>query len=48
VVEFDNQATPGVSYLTVESIPQKDMTPAPKKAENDEETDFFWLNGGKQ
>lgn len=48
VVEFDNQATPGVSYLTVESIPRKDMTPTPVKTVDDEDEDFFWLNGGKQ
>ncbi len=48
VVEFDNQATPGVSYLSVESIAKKDTTPAPIKTDKDSETDFFWLQGGTQ
>jgi hypothetical protein len=47
VTEFDNQATPGISYLSVESIPLKDFTPAPKKKEEDDASDFFWLQGGK-
>ena len=46
VTEFDNQATPGISYLSVESIARKDFTPAPVKTEKDDETDFFWLQGG--
>jgi hypothetical protein len=48
VVEFDNQATPGVSYLSVESIAKKDITPAPVKTEQDSKEDFFWLQGGLQ
>lgn len=48
ILEFDNQATPGVSYLSVESIARKDTTPAPIKTEQDKETDFFWLQGGMQ
>lgn len=48
VLEFDNQATPGVSYLTVESIARKNMAPTPIKKKDDEETDFFWLQGGAQ
>lgn len=46
VVEFDNQTTPGISYLTIESTPKKDMTPVPIKAKEDSDSDFFWLNGG--
>lgn len=47
VLEFDNQATPGISYLTVESIPLKDFTPPPTKTDQDDDADFFWLQGGK-
>ena len=43
VLEFDNQATPGISYLTVESIPLKDFTPPPTKTDKDDDADFFWL-----
>lgn len=46
VVEFDNNATPGISYLTVESIGRKDMTPPPEKTDLDKKEDFFWLQGG--
>ncbi len=45
IVEFDNQATDGISYLTLESIARKSMSPAPEKTENDKEEDFFWLGG---
>lgn len=48
VVEFDNQATPGVSYLSVESIAKKDTTPVPTPTEQDNKEDFFWLQGGLQ
>ena len=47
VTEFDNIATPGVSYLTVESIAKKDNTPAPVKGAEDKEQDFFWLGGNQ-
>lgn len=46
ITEFDNQATPGISYLSVESIARKDFTPTPTKSETEEDTDFFWLQGG--
>jgi hypothetical protein len=47
VVEFDNIATPGVSYLTIESIAKKDNTPTPVKGADDKEQDFFWLGGNQ-
>lgn len=47
VGEFDNIATPGVSYLTAESLAKRDSSPNPIKQEKDKDEDFFWL-GGKQ
>ena len=47
VVEFDNIATPGVSYLTIESIAKRDNTPTPVKGADDKEQDFFWLGGNQ-
>ena len=47
VVEFDNIATPGVSYLTIESIAKRDNTPTPVKGADDKEQDFFWLRGNQ-
>lgn len=46
VSELDNQATPGVSYLTVVPIAARDTAPAPEKTEGDRNEDFFWLEGG--
>lgn len=47
VVEFDNVATPGVSYLTVESIAKRSDIPAPTKGIDDKEQEFFWLGGNQ-
>ena len=47
IVEFDNQTTKGVSYISVDPIAIKDKTPIPQKAATDNQEDFFWLNGGK-
>ena len=47
IVEFDNVATPGVSYLTMESIAKRNDAPAPVKGANDKEQDFFWLGGNR-
>lgn len=43
VVEFDHQATEGVTYLTVEPIAKKDNAPI-----SGDDGNFFWLTGGKQ
>lgn len=45
--EFENQSTPGVSYLTVNPMAIRNKAPAPSKTENDTKEDFFWLNGGE-
>jgi hypothetical protein len=45
VVEFDNQATQGVSYLSVDPTARKDKTPVIITGEEESE-DLFWLNGG--
>lgn len=45
IVEFDNQATQGVSYLSVDPIARKDKTPVVITGKEENE-DLFWLNGG--
>ena len=46
IVELDNQAIDGVSYLSLEPIAKKDQTAAPVKTEGNAEEDFFWFGGG--
>lgn len=43
---IDNQATPGISYVTVVPIAQQDDAPVPTPTPTDKTEDFFWLNGG--
>lgn len=47
IVEFDNQSTKGISYLSVDPVAVRDKTPIPEKKPTDNSEDFFWLNGGK-
>lgn len=44
----DLQSTPGVTYLSVDPTYKHDLTEAPKQSEDDDETAFFWLNGGEK
>lgn len=46
VTEFDNQATEGVSYLSVEPIATKVREAKPQKTTEDKAEDFFWFDGG--
>ena len=46
VTGYDIQSSPGVEYVTVDPIYEFDLTPHPKKEENDNEEDYFWLQGG--
>lgn len=46
VVEFDNQSTDGISYLSLEPIAKKDQTAAPIKTKEAAAEDFFWFGGG--
>jgi hypothetical protein len=46
VTEFDNQATEGVSYLSVEPIATKVREAKPRKTTEDKAEDFFWFDGG--
>lgn len=46
VTGYDLQSSEGVEYVTVDPIYLKDESPAPEKTPNDNEEDFFWLEGG--
>jgi hypothetical protein len=45
VTGFDHVTTPGVMYVSMDPTLERDMTEAPKKTENDDANDFFWLGG---
>ena len=47
VTGYDIQSTPGVEYVTVDPIYLYDHSPDPIQTSEDEEDDFFWINGGK-
>ena len=46
VTGYDIQSTLGVEYVTIDPIYEFDLTPPPQKEENDNEEDYFWLQGG--
>lgn len=46
IVQFDHQATDGVSYLSVEEVAKKDFSPVPEATPDDKKEDFFWFTGG--
>ena len=47
VTGYDIQSTPGIEYVTIDPVFLRDHTPAPEQAVEDDDSDFFWLNGGK-
>ena len=47
VTGYDIHSTPGVEYVTLDPMYVKDLTPAPEQNPEDDESAFFWLNGGK-
>lgn len=46
VTGYDLQSTEGVEYVTVDPIYEYDLTAAPKKLEEDSDSDYFWLERG--
>lgn len=47
VTGYDIQSTPGIEYVTIDPVFLRDHTPAPEQTIEDDDSDFFWLNGGK-
>ena len=47
VTGYDIQSSPGVEYVSIDPVYLHDNTPAPEITPEDNEEDFFWLQGGK-
>ena len=48
ITAIDNYSTPGVAYISVDPVPVRDETEAPVQTPNEDDSDYFWLNGGNQ
>lgn len=48
VTGYDRLSTPGVQYVSLDPVYERDLTPAPEKTEEDSDDDFFWLDGGAE
>lgn len=46
VTGYDIQSTPGVEFVSVDPQYIRDLTPPPEQTIEDDESDFFWINGG--
>ena len=46
VTGYDIQSTPGVEYVTVDPVYERDKSPIPEQQPGDNPDDFFWFNGG--
>lgn len=47
VTGYDIQSSEGVEYVTVDPVYEYDLTPAPAPTQEDDPTEFYWLNGGE-
>lgn len=45
VIGTDFLSTPGVTYVSIDTTPKRDLTPAPTPSLDDDPEDFFWLGG---
>ena len=48
ITAVDNYSTPGVAYVSVDPVPLRDETEAPIQTPDENDSDYFWLNGGNQ
>lgn len=48
VTGYDIQSTPGVEYVTVDPVYERDKSPIPEQQPGDNPDDFFWFNGGAE
>ncbi len=46
VTGLDRQSDLGVQFVTVDPVYERDLTPPPEKQPGDDDTDFYWLEGG--
>ena len=48
VTGYDIQSTPGIEYVTVDPVYERDKSPIPEQQPGDNPDDFFWFNGGAE
>ena len=46
VTGYDLQSTEGVEYVTIDPVYIYDLTAPPTQTQQDQDTDFYWFNGG--
>lgn len=46
VTGYDIQSSEGVEYVTIDPIYEYDLSKAPEQRSEDNDADFFWINGG--
>ena len=46
VTYVDNYTTPGISYVSVDPVAVRDESEAPTQTPDEEDKDYYWLNGG--
>lgn len=46
VTGYDLQSTEGVEYVTIDPVYIYDLTAPPTQTPQDQDTDFYWFNGG--
>lgn len=46
VTGFDIFSDEGIEYVTIDPLYIRDESPVPEKTPEDDDNDFFWLNGG--
>lgn len=47
VTGYDTISTEGVEYVSVDPQYIRDLTPAPQRTEEDDPSEFYWLEGGE-
>ena len=46
VTYVDNYTTPGIAYVSVDPVAVRDESEAPIQTPDEEDKDYYWLNGG--
>lgn len=46
VTGYDLQSSEGVEYVTIDPVYEFDLTAPPEQAAGDDESEYFWFNGG--
>jgi hypothetical protein len=46
VTYVDNYTTPGIAYVSVDPVAVRDESEAPIQTPDEDDKDYYWLNGG--